>query len=79
MRRSRLIMGKRVSMINPELIPNWKPSTRVSLKVSGLTWAAMSTARRISGGKPADVQHQNLPDTAGQLERGVCKNRTYGR
>ena len=69
----RLIMGKRVQPINPNSSPTGKPSTRASLKVNGLTWAATSTARRISGAKPADVQHQNLPDTAGQLERGVCK------
>jgi hypothetical protein len=25
------------------------------------------------GAKPADVQHQNLPDAAGQLERGLTK------
>jgi hypothetical protein len=40
-------------------------------KAHGLTSAVKSTARRISGAEPADVQHQNIPDAAGQLERGL--------
>lgn len=61
----RLIMGKRVQPINTALIPNWKIIDPRVVNGEWFNVGEKCTAHRISGAKPADVQHQDLPNAAG--------------
>ncbi len=68
----RLIMGKRVQPINTALIAGWGSlDPRIAkgawFNVGGKVYGTPYQW----GAEPADVQHPRIPDTAGQLARGV--------